>query len=70
MDVAEPCVPIDTITLPGLLWSLPPGSTTYLDSIEAIHRQAAVRVGLAESFQAAARLRDTPKIALVSGPTR
>ncbi|KLU82153.1 hypothetical protein MAPG_01229 [Magnaporthiopsis poae ATCC 64411] len=69
MDVAEPCVLLDAMTVPGLVWSSAPGSTVYLDFIATIRREAAVRMGLAVSEEAAAGLRDTPKIALVSGPT-
>ena len=48
---------------------LDPKPEQYLDVLEDIRRRGAIMMGLAKSIEAAAAVRGTPKIALVSKPS-
>jgi 2-methylaconitate cis-trans-isomerase PrpF len=66
IDAANPFVLVDASTLPAYLQSATKDSTGYLDHMESIRRVGAVAMGLASSTEAAAKVRGTPKLALLS----
>ena len=66
IDAANPFVVVDASTLPPHLRTCSKGSTEYLETMESIRRAGAVMMGLASSIEAAAKVRGTPKLALVS----
>ncbi|KAH6845865.1 PrpF protein-domain-containing protein [Chaetomium sp. MPI-CAGE-AT-0009] len=68
VDVANPCVLVDSATLPAHIKDRMPGDDLYLEYMEAIRREGAVRMGLAGSWDAAGKSRGTPKVVVVSGP--
>jgi 2-methylaconitate cis-trans-isomerase PrpF len=68
VDAANPFIFVDANTMPSAYWALEPGSQPALEIIEDIRRVGAVLFGLAESEEAAAKTRGTPKIAVVSSP--
>ncbi|KAH7063914.1 PrpF protein [Paraphoma chrysanthemicola] len=63
IDAANPFVLVDASTLPA---SLAKDSQMYLQAMESIRRAGAVAMGLAPNTAAAAKIRGTPKLALVS----
>ena len=66
IDAANPFVLVDASTLPSYLKTCKKDSTGYLEHMESIRRAGAVLMGLASSTEAAARVRGTPKLALLS----
>lgn len=74
LDAANPFVLVDASTLPPQLRddaAARADDPAYLSLVESIRRRGAVLMGLADSDAAAARVRGTPKIALLwpaSGP--
>lgn len=66
IDAANPFVLVDASTLPAYLQSARRDSAGYLEHMESIRRVGAVAMGLASSTEAAANVRGTPKLALVS----
>ncbi|KAK8108135.1 uncharacterized protein PG998_010148 [Apiospora kogelbergensis] len=68
VDAANPFVVVDAETLPASVRGQPRDSPLALEVAEAIRRAGAVRMGLAASVEAAARVRGTPKLAYVSRP--
>jgi 2-methylaconitate cis-trans-isomerase PrpF len=70
IDVANPFVVVDASSLPQYLRSCPKEPTGYLEHMESIRRTGAVMMGLAPNVQAAAKVRGTPKLAIVSPPAR
>ena len=70
IDAANPFIFIDRATLPNFIRSLSPDSAEFIDAIERIRRIGAVTYGLAASEEEASRVRGTPKIALLSPPSR
>ncbi|KAF2010108.1 DUF453-domain-containing protein [Aaosphaeria arxii CBS 175.79] len=66
IDAANPFILVDANTLPLHLRSCSKDSTGYLEYMEMIRRTGAVTMGLASSTDAAAKVRGTPKLALVS----
>lgn len=68
IDAANPFVVVDGTTLPSDLQSCSKDSSEYLDRMESIRREGAVLMGLATSTEAAAKVRGTPKLAIVSSP--
>lgn len=69
VDAANPFVLVDASTIPASLRDQDPHSSLYLDFIEDVRREGAVQMGLAHSVEAAARVRGTPKIAVLSPPS-
>ncbi|EON68405.1 hypothetical protein W97_07729 [Coniosporium apollinis CBS 100218] len=69
VDAANPFIFVDASTMPLLSTALELRSLQFLAIIEDIRRAGAVLFGLASSTDAAADVRGTPKIALVSRPT-
>jgi len=71
IDAANPFVIVDENTLPLHLRNCTKkDSPNYLDDMEAIRRAGAVAMGLASSTDAAAKVRGTPKLAVVSITTQ
>ncbi|KAK7186023.1 methylitaconate delta2-delta3-isomerase [Paraphaeosphaeria sporulosa] len=68
IDAANPFVVIDGSTLPPYLKTCAKDSIGYLEHMESIRREGAVMMGLASSTDAAAKVRGTPKLAIVSPP--
>jgi 2-methylaconitate cis-trans-isomerase PrpF len=68
IDAANPFVFVDKTTLPSYLMAGNKDSTDYLKHMESIRRAGAVLMGLASSTDAAAKVRGTPKLAIVSSP--
>ncbi|KAJ4985182.1 hypothetical protein SVAN01_09318 [Stagonosporopsis vannaccii] len=68
IDAANPFVLVDASTLPSYLNTCKKDSTGYLEHMESIRRAGAVLMGLASSTEAAAKVRGTPKLALLSPP--
>lgn len=66
IDAANPFVVVDASTLPSYLKTCANDSSGYLEHMESIRRAGAVMMGLASSTAAAAKVRGTPKLALVS----
>lgn len=66
IDAANPFVLVDASTLPSYLNTSKKDSVGYLEHMEAIRRAGAVQMGLASSTEAAAKVRGTPKLALLS----
>ncbi|KAF3044468.1 hypothetical protein E8E12_010970 [Didymella heteroderae] len=66
IDAANPFVLVDASTLPAYLQTAKRDSTGYLEHMESIRRVGAVAMGLASSTEAAAKVRGTPKLALLS----
>jgi 2-methylaconitate cis-trans-isomerase PrpF len=66
IDAANPFVVVDAATLPSSLQNCAKEDPEYLDSMELIRRAGAVAMGLATSTEAAAKVRGTPKLAVVS----
>lgn len=69
IDSANPFVLVDAQSLPAAVRSQPPDSALSLQVAEAIRRQGAVRMGLAESIEDAGKTKGTPKLAFVSPPS-
>jgi 2-methylaconitate cis-trans-isomerase PrpF len=70
IDAANPFVFVDETSLPPYLRTGSKDSAGYLKHMEAIRRTGAVMMGLASSTDAAAIVRGTPKLALVSTPSQ
>jgi 2-methylaconitate cis-trans-isomerase PrpF len=68
IDAANPFVLVDETTLPPYLKTGSKDSPGYLKHMESIRRTGAVMMGLAPSTDAAAKVRGTPKLAIVSSP--
>ncbi|KAK8025315.1 PrpF protein-domain-containing protein [Apiospora arundinis] len=68
IDAANPFVVVDSETLPAVVRAQPRDSPLSLEVAESIRRLGAVRMGLAETVEAAALVRGTPKLAYVSRP--
>ncbi|KAJ0330655.1 hypothetical protein COL5a_002955 [Colletotrichum fioriniae] len=68
IDSANPFVLVDAQSLPAEVRKLPPDSPLSIEVAEAIRRQGAVRMGLAENVEAACLVRGTPKLAYLSPP--
>lgn len=68
IDAANPFVLVDGTSLPPHLKAEKKDSTRYLRHMESIRRAGAVLMGLASSTDAAAKVRGTPKLAIVSLP--
>lgn len=68
IDAANPFVVVDSSTLPAYLRTCAKDSAGYLEHMESIRREGAVMMGLASSTDAAAKVRGTPKLAIVSPP--
>jgi 2-methylaconitate cis-trans-isomerase PrpF len=68
IDAANPFVLVDESTLPAYLKTGSKESAGYLKHMESIRRVGAVLMGLASSTDAAAKVRGTPKLAVVSTP--
>jgi 2-methylaconitate cis-trans-isomerase PrpF len=68
IDAANPFVVVDASTLPLSLKNCLKEKPEYLERMELIRRVGAVAMGLASSTEAAAKVRGTPKLALVSPP--
>lgn len=66
LDAANPFVFIDSSSLPTWFHELDPDDPEALDFVELTRREGAVRFGLAKNLEAAARIRGTPKIAILS----
>lgn len=66
VDAANPFVIVDAATLPSYLKTCAKDSIGYLQHMESIRRAGAVMMGLASSTEVAAKVRGTPKLALVS----
>ncbi|KAL1653909.1 hypothetical protein SLS61_003694 [Didymella pomorum] len=66
IDAANPFVLVDASTLPAYLQTAKRDSSGYLEHMESIRRVGAVAMGLASSTEAAAKVRGTPKLALLS----
>ncbi|WYZ41370.1 hypothetical protein EsH8_V_000265 [Colletotrichum jinshuiense] len=69
IDAANPFVLVDYQSLPALVRSQPPDAPLSLEVAEAIRRQGAVRMGLANTIEGAALVKGTPKLAYLSRPT-
>lgn len=67
VDAANPFVLIDTTSIPTILKNLPSDDAQHA-LVESIRRQGAVTMGLADSVEAAALVRGTPKVALMYPP--
>jgi 2-methylaconitate cis-trans-isomerase PrpF len=70
IDAANPFILVDETSLPPYLKTGSKDSTGYLKHMESIRRTGAVLMGLASSTDAAAKVRGTPKLAIVSSPDR
>lgn len=68
IDAANPFVVVDAETLPAEVQTQARDSPLSLEVAEAIRRRGAVLMGLADSVEAAGRVRGTPKLAYVSAP--
>ncbi|KAL5118716.1 hypothetical protein ACEQ8H_003393 [Pleosporales sp. CAS-2024a] len=68
IDAANPFVLVDEKSLPAYLKTGSKDSAGYLKHMESIRRVGAVTMGLASSTEAAAKVRGTPKLAIVSSP--
>jgi len=68
IDAANPFVLVDETSLPPYLKTGSKDSAGYLKHMESIRRVGAVMMGLASSTDAAAKVRGTPKLAIVSPP--
>lgn len=69
IDSANPFVLVDAQSLPAAVRSQPPDSALSLQVAEAIRRQGAVRMGLANSMENAGETKGTPKLAFLSQPS-
>lgn len=69
IDSANPFVLVDAQSLPAAVRSQPQGSALALQIAESIRRQGAVRMGLADSVEAAGNTKGTPKLAYLSPPS-
>jgi 2-methylaconitate cis-trans-isomerase PrpF len=68
IDAANPFILVDETSLPPYLKTGIKDSAGYLKHMESIRRVGAVMMGLASSTDAAAKVRGTPKLAIVSSP--
>ncbi|CAN9180110.1 unnamed protein product [Alternaria alternata] len=68
IDAANPFVLVDERTLPPYLKTASKDTAGYLRHIESIRCAGAVMMGLAPDIDAAAKVRGTPKLAIVSSP--
>jgi 2-methylaconitate cis-trans-isomerase PrpF len=68
IDAANPFIIVDERTLPPHLKTGSKDTTGYLGHIESIRRAGAVMMGLAPDIDAAAKIRGTPKLAIISSP--
>ena len=66
IDAANPFVLVDAATLPSYLMPAKKDSPGYLEHMESIRRVGAVMMGLARNTEEAAKVRGTPKLALLS----
>lgn len=66
IDAANPFVLVDAATLPPYLMPAKKDSPGYLEHMESIRRVSAVMMGLARNTEEAAKVRGTPKLALLS----
>ncbi|KAL5391145.1 hypothetical protein PMIN02_006727 [Paraphaeosphaeria minitans] len=66
IDAANPFVVVDGSTLLTYMKMCAKDSAGYLEHMELIRREGAVMMGLASSTDAAAKVRSTPKLAIVS----
>lgn len=70
VDAANPFIFVDETTLPEPVRSSRTCDALYLEFIESVRRVGAVLMGLASSVENAAATRGTPKIAVVSAPSK
>ncbi|KAI4622322.1 hypothetical protein J4E83_005064 [Alternaria metachromatica] len=68
IDAANPFVLVDERTLPPNLRRGSKDTAVYLQHMESIRCTGAVMMGLASDVDAAAKVRGTPKLAIVSSP--
>ncbi|KAH6840260.1 PrpF protein [Alternaria alternata] len=68
IDAANPFVLVDERTLPPYLKTASKDTAGYLRHMESIRCAGAVMMGLAPDIDAAAKVRGTPKLAIVSSP--
>ena len=68
IDAANPFIFVDSVTLPEAYHQDGADSQRALDIVEAVRREGAVHFGLAADTEAAALVRGTPKIAVLSPP--
>ncbi len=70
VDAASPCVfvPADALGVSGTEMPDTLDAPGLLDGLEAIRRAASVRMGIARTPNAAARIPGVPRVALVAGP--
>lgn len=68
IDAANPFVFVDSATLPELYHQLGPEDEKSLAMVEAVRREAALRMSLATSALESSLVRGTPKIAVLSTP--
>jgi 2-methylaconitate cis-trans-isomerase PrpF len=66
IDAANPFVVVEASSLPPPLRTSAKDSPVYLEQMESIRRAGAVAMGLAPNTAAAAKVRGTPKLAIVS----
>ena len=66
VDAANPFIFVDAESLPFHVKGQPFNSSAVLEAVESIRKVGAVMMGLAENIEAAAKVRGTPKIALLS----
>jgi len=66
IDAANPFVVVDESSLPHHLRTSTKESPTYLEQMESIRCAGAVAMGLAPNTDVAAKVRGTPKLAIVS----
>ncbi|GAB1739532.1 hypothetical protein NU219Hw_g4484t1 [Hortaea werneckii] len=69
VDAANPFVFVDRSDIPRSSEELGQAHPNYLSFMEEVRRQGAVLMGLAQSAEQAAKIRGTPKIAVVSLPS-
>ncbi|KAI7248873.1 hypothetical protein KC335_g18113, partial [Hortaea werneckii] len=69
IDAANPFVFVDRSDIPRSLEELGPAHPDYLSFVEEVRRQGAVLMGLAQTTEQAAKIRGTPKVAVVSLPS-
>ena len=70
IDAANPFVFVDSASLPEICLNTGFDSDMSLAVVEAIRREGAIRLGLAVSAEQAALTQGTPKIALLSSPSK
>ncbi|KAM0719974.1 hypothetical protein Q7P37_004109 [Cladosporium fusiforme] len=70
VDAANPFTFVDGASLPDSYHEQGPQAAESIDFMELVRREAAVLMGLAKSAEEAARVRGTPKIAVLTQPTQ